>query len=151
MNESGLPPKPALHGATQAPTAPGVPLNPVQPSVPSKPSAYRVEPVPLPAPDRRFNDADLPTLRTRALRPREIPMPVPRNGQQGNVSEETEIESPARAAIRGFTATNPEPRPPRPPTVSQTAPSVRREIPRPPAPESEIRITYEDPGGWGVL
>src|SRR5215472_3757320 len=76
-----------------------------------------VEPVPLPAPDRRFNDADLPTLRTRALRPREIPMPVPRNGQQGNVSEETEIESPARAAIRGFAATNPEPRPPRPPTV----------------------------------
>jgi len=35
--------------------------------------------------------------------------------------------------------------------VSQTAPSVRREIPRPPSPESEIRIIYEDPGGWGVL
>jgi hypothetical protein len=110
-----------------------------------------VEAVPLPAPDRRFSDADLPTLRTRALRPREIPMPVPRNGHPSDDGEETEVESPARAAIRGFAATNPEPRPPRPPTVSQTAPSVRREIPRPPAAESEIRITYEDPGGWGVL
>ena len=63
-----------------------------------------------------------------------------------------EHESPARAAIRGFAQSNgPEPKPPRPPTVAQTAPSVRREIPRAPAPESEIRITFEDPGGWGVL
>ena len=110
-----------------------------------------VEPVPLPAPDRRFSDADLPTLRTRALRPREIPLPAPRNGQADSGAQAPEDESPARTAIRGFAATNPEPRPPRPPTVSQTAPSVRREIPRPPAPDGEIRITYEDPGGWGVL
>ncbi len=109
-----------------------------------------VESVPLPAPDRRFDDADLPTVRTRALRPREIPVVPPRNGT--SVSQPAEEESPARAAIRGFAATNnPEPRPPRPPTVAQTqVPNVRREVPRPP-PESDIRITYEDPGGWGVL
>jgi hypothetical protein len=35
-------------------------------------------------------------------------------------------------------------------SVSQTVPNVRREIPRPPVPESEIRITYEDPDGWDV-
>ena len=115
-----------------------------------------VESVPLPAPDRRFNDADLPTVRTRALRGRELPMPAVRpttNGQTVQLDGgHVEDESPARAAIRGFAQSNGgEPKPPRPPTVSQTAPSVRREIPRPPAPESEIRITYEDPGGWGVL
>jgi hypothetical protein len=116
-----------------------------------------VETVPLPAPDRRFSDADLPTVRTRALRGREIPMPTTRpatNGQTVNVDAAhlDEHESPARAAIRGFAQSNGvEPKPPRPPTVAQTAPSVRREIPRPPAPESDIRITYEDPGGWGVL
>ncbi len=116
-----------------------------------------VETVPLPAPDRRFSDADLPTVRTRALRGRDLPMPAVRpttNGQTvtldgGHVADE---ESPARAAIRSFAQSNGvEPKPPRPPTVSQAAPSVRREVPRPPAPESEIRITYEDPGGWGVL
>jgi hypothetical protein len=115
-----------------------------------------VESVPLPAPDRRFSDADLPTVRTRALRGREIPLPAVRpttNGQtvmlDGGHLEEEE-ESPARAAIRSFAQSNGvEPKPPRPPTVSQTSPSVRREVPRPP--ESEIRITYEDPGGWGVL
>jgi len=116
-----------------------------------------VESVPLPAPDRRFSDADLPTVRTRALRGREIPMPAVRPTTNGNTvtldgGQLEEEESPARAAIRGFAQSNgAEPRPPRPPTVSQTSPSVRREIPRPPAPESEIRITYEDPGGWGVL
>jgi len=117
-----------------------------------------VESVPLPAPDRRFTDADLPTVRTRALRGRELPMPAARpttNGQTvvldgGHVSDDD--ESPARAAIRSFAQSNGvEPKPPRPPTVVQAAPSVRREIPRPPAPESEIRITFEDPGGWGVL
>ena len=111
-----------------------------------------VEAVPLPAPDPRYDDANLPTLRTHALRGgREIPvapsrLPMPNaNGEDDN---------PARAAIRGFAASNgSEPKPPRPPAVAHTAPSVRREIPRPPAPspESEIRITYEDPGGWGVL
>jgi len=115
-----------------------------------------VESVPLPAPDRRFNDADLPTVRTRALRGRELPMPAVRpttNGQTVQLDGgHLEDESPARAAIRGFAQSNGvEPKPPRPPTVSQTAPSVRREIPRPPSPESEIRIIYEDPGGWGVL
>jgi hypothetical protein len=130
---------------------------PVAASAPVAPSVPVVESVPLPAPDRRFADADLPTVRTRALRGREIPMPSARpttNGQQVNVngSPAGEDESPARAAIRGFAQSNGvEPKPPRPPTVSQTAPSVRREIPRPPSPESEIRITYEDPGGWGVL
>ena len=114
-----------------------------------------VEAVPLPAPDRRFDDADLPTVRTRALRGREIPMPAARpvtNGQPVNIdaAQLDEHESPARAAIRGFAQSNgAEPKPPRPPTVAQTAPSVRREIPR--APDSEFRITYEDPGGWGVL
>jgi hypothetical protein len=116
-----------------------------------------VDAVPLPAPDRRFNDADLPTVRTRALRGREIPMPAVRpttNGQTvvldgGHVDDD---ESPARAAIRSFAQSNGvEPRAPRPPTVAQAAPSVRREIPRPPTPESDIRITFEDPGGWGVL
>jgi hypothetical protein len=121
-----------------------------------------VEAVPLPAPDHRFDDADLPTVRTRALRGREIPMPAARpttNGQQVmqvqvpvNGSHAVEDESPARAAIRGFAQSNgAEPRPPRPPSVSQAVPQVRRDIPRPPAPESEIRIAYEDPGGWGVL
>ncbi|HEY1908772.1 MAG TPA: hypothetical protein VGG91_22205 [Myxococcaceae bacterium] len=119
-----------------------------------------VEAVPLPAPDHRFTDADLPTMRTRALRGREIPMPATRpttngnyvNGNSVNENHVAEDESPARAAIRGFAQSNgTEPRPPRPPTVAQASPSVRREIPRPPAPESEIRITYEDPGGWGVL
>jgi len=116
-----------------------------------------VEAVPLPAPDRRFADADLPTVRTRALRGREIPMPAVRpatNGHAVNVEldQQDEDESPARAAIRGFAQSNGvEPKPPRPPTVAQTAPSVRREVPRAPSPESEIRITYEDPGGWGVL
>ena len=114
------------------------------------------EPVPLPAPDRRFNDADLPTVRTRVPpRARELPMPAARpstNGVLVNESHAAEDESPARAAIRGFAQSNgAEPRPPRPPSVSQTAvPNVRREVPRPP-PEAEIRITYEDPGGWGVL
>jgi hypothetical protein len=110
------------------------------------------EAVPLPAPDPRYDDADLPTVRTRALKSREIPVapsrvvPMP-NGR-------CEDDNPARAAIRGFAASNGSERPPpRPPAVAHTAPSVRREIPRPPAPnpESEIRITYEDPGGWGVL
>jgi hypothetical protein len=116
-----------------------------------------VEAVPLPAPDHRFDDANLPTVRTRALRGREIPMPSARpttNGNQinGNYVSVAEEDSPARAAIRGFAQSNGvEPRPPRPPTVAQASPSVRREIPRPPAPESEIRITFEDPGGWGVL
>jgi hypothetical protein len=112
------------------------------------------EPVPLPAPDR-VSDAELPTLRTRSLRPREIPVPAARpsttNGYSVNEAHASDEDSPARAAIRGFAATNPEPRPPRPPTVSAAVPNIRREIPRPPAPESEIRITYEDPGGWGVL
>jgi hypothetical protein len=108
-----------------------------------------VETVPLPAPDRRFDDPDLPTVRTRALRTREIPLAAPRNENGASPAED---ESPARAAIRGFAQSNaPEPRPPRPPTVSQTqVPNVRREVPRPP-PESDTRITYEDPGGWGVL
>jgi hypothetical protein len=114
-----------------------------------------VEAVPLPAPDHRFNDADLPTVRTRTLRGRELPMPATRpttNGNPVNGNQVAEDDSPARAAIRGFAQSNgAEPRPPRPPTVAQASPSVRREIPRPPAPESEIRITYEDPGGWGVL
>jgi hypothetical protein len=114
-----------------------------------------VEAVPLPAPDHRFDDADLPTVRTRALRGRELPMPATRpttNGNQMNGNHVAEDESPARAAIRGFAqSSGVEPRPPRPPTVAQASPSVRRDIPRPPAPESEIRITYEDPGGWGVL
>jgi len=116
-----------------------------------------VETVPLPAPDPRYDDADLPTVRTRPLRGREIPMPTARpttNGQPVNVNggHAAEDESPARAAIRGFAQTNGvEPKPPRPPSVSQTVPSVRRDIPRPPAPESEIRVIYEDPGGWGVL
>jgi hypothetical protein len=109
-----------------------------------------VESVPLPAPDRRFDDANLPTVRTQALRSREIPVAAPRNGTNG--AQAAEDDSPARAAIRGFAQSNAaEPRPPRPPTVAQTAvPNVRREVPRP-APESDIRITYEDPGGWGVL
>jgi len=113
------------------------------------------ESVPLPAPDRAL-DAELPTLRTRSLRTREIPIPVARPsttngyGVNGERSVDTD-ESPARMAIRGFAASTPEPRPPRPPTVSQAAVSnVRREVPRP-APEPEIRITYEDPGGWGVI
>jgi len=119
-----------------------------------------VETVPLPAPDHRFDDANLPTVRTRALRGREIPMPATRPTTNGNMisasyvdeNHVAEDESPARAAIRGFAQSNGvEPRPPRPPTVAQASPSVRREIPRPPAPESEIRITFEDPGGWGVL
>lgn len=120
-----------------------------------------VETVPLPAPDHRFDDANLPTVRTRALRGgREIPMPAARPTTNGNpisgsyidANHASEDESPARAAIRGFAQSNGvEPRPPRPPTVAQASPSVRREIPRPPAPEAEIRITYEDPGGWGVL
>jgi hypothetical protein len=120
----------------------------------SKPA---IETVPLPAPDPRYDDADLPTVRTRPLRGRELPMPVTRpttNGQMVNVngSHAAEEESPARAAIRGFAQSNGvEPKPPRPPSVSQTVPQVRRDIPRPPAPESESRITYEDPGGWGVL
>ncbi len=114
------------------------------------------EPVPLPAPDRRFSDADLPTVRTRVPpRTREIPMPSVRpttNGLAVNGSHLADDESPARAAIRGFAqSTGVEPRPPKPPSVSQTAPSVRRDIPRPPSPEADIRITYEDPGGWGVL
>ena len=112
------------------------------------------EPVPLPAPDR-VSDAELPTVRTRALRTREIPVPVARpsttNGYSANDSHASDDESPARAAIRGFAATNPEPRPPRPPTVSAAVPNIRREVPRPPSPETDIRITYEDPGGWGVL
>jgi len=110
-----------------------------------------MESVPLPAPDRRFDDTNLPTVRTRALRSREIPVALPRNGTNG--AHPAKDDSPARAAIRGFAASSapPEPRPPRPPTVSQTAvPNLRREVPRPP-PEPEIRITYEDPGGWGVL
>jgi hypothetical protein len=116
-----------------------------------------LETVPLPAPDPRYDDADLPTVRTRPPRGRELPMPVTRpttNGPPVNVNGNhvVEDESPARAAIRGFAQANGvEPKPPRPPSVSQTVPQVRRDIPRPPAPESEIRITYEDPGGWGVL
>ncbi len=113
------------------------------------------ESVPLPAPDRPV-EAELPTLKTRALRTREVPIPVARpsttNGYSVNGDHSFEDdESPARAAIRGFAASNPEPRPPKPPSVSQAVPQVRREIPRPPAPESEIRITFEDPGGWGVI
>ena len=104
------------------------------------------EPVPLPAPDRRMSEAELPTLRTRALRARDVPITPPRTAN-GHLED----ESPARAAIRGFAASTAEPRAPRPPSVSQTAPSVRREVPRPPSPEADIRITYEDPGGWGVL
>jgi len=112
------------------------------------------ESIPLPAPDRRFSDADLPTVRTRSLRSRELPVAMPRPAIPGGHPADAghlDDESPARAAIRGFAASSAEPRPPRPPAVTQTAPSVRREIPRPPAPEAEIRITYEDPGGWGVL
>lgn len=113
-----------------------------------------IESVPLPAPDRRTSDAELPTLRTRSLRTREIPVAVARtpaaNGHppNGHVGED---ESPARAAIRGFAASNGEPRAPRPPSVSQTAvPSVRREVPRQ-VPEPDVRIAFEDSGGWGVL
>ena len=136
--------------------APSGVTKPVAASVPVAASAPVVESVPLPAPDRRFNDADLPTVRTRALRGRELPLPAVRPTTNGQTIQldggDVEDESPARAAIRGFAQSNGiEPKPPRPPTVSQTAPSVRREIPRPPAPDSEIRITYEDPGGWGVL
>ncbi len=113
------------------------------------------ESVPLPAPDRPV-EAELPTLKTRALRTREIPIPVARpsttSGYTVNADRSfDDDESPARAAIRGFAASNPEPRPPRPPSISQAVPQVRREIPRPPSPEAEIRITYEDPGGWGVI
>jgi hypothetical protein len=111
------------------------------------------ESVPLPAPERRASDADLPTLRTRAVRSREIPLPAPRPSGQLHVNgAEMDDESPARMAIRGFAQANGvEPRAPRPPTVAQASvPQVRRDVPRPP-PESDIRITFEDPGGWGVL
>ena len=111
-----------------------------------------IETVPLPAPGPRLADPDLPTVRTRPLRGRDIPMPSARpttNGQSVNGSHGAQDESPARAAIRGFAQSNGvEPKPPRPPAVGQAV--LRRDVPRAP-PESEIRMTYEDPGGWGVL
>src|SRR5262249_6523150 len=86
-----------------------------KPAVETVPAAVAtklvVEPVPLPAPDRRFSDEDLPTVRTRALRGREIPMPSARPTTNGNQISQVQVpvngshaiedESPARAAIRG--------------------------------------------------
>ena len=100
--------------------------------------------VPLPAPDR---EADLPTLRTRALPHREIPVavhrprPTPAMPTVTRAIEETRVETrvPTRAV-----------EPPRPPSVAPaTVPAIRREPPR--SPEPELRITFEDPGSWGVL
>lgn len=95
--------------------------------------------VPLPAPDR---EADLPTVRTRALPHREIPVAINRPSSASSPS------IPARVEDRRAPARVPEP--PRPPSVPPaTVPSLRRETVR--APEPELRITFEDPGGWGVI
>jgi hypothetical protein len=113
---------PSFRGPAISPTP-----TPVPPSV-----------VPLPAPDR---EADLPTLRTRALPHREIPVATTRPTTAAAMSGRTFEER--RAPVR-------PPEPPRPPSVAPaTVPAIRRETVR--APEPELRITFEDPGGWGVL
>jgi hypothetical protein len=98
-------------------------IGPAFRAAPVPPVPAAVEAVPLPPPERRRASSEVPTLRTRAL---EGKRPEPRAGSS---------------------AVTP-PRPPRIPPLSLTA--VRREL-RDPAPEAEVRITWEDPGGWGVL
>jgi hypothetical protein len=81
-----------------------------------------LEAIPLPPPERRRGSSEV-TLRTRAL------------------------DGKAEARTGSSRAVTP-PRPPSIPPLSLSA--VRREL-RDPAPEPEVRITWEDPGGWGVL
>lgn len=115
------------------------PVGPSFRAAPIAPAPMSV--VALPAPDR---EAESPTLRTRALPHREIPVAIPRASSSpasptitAQVVEER--RAPARAVV-----------PPRPPAVAPaTVPAIRRETVR--APEPELRITFEDPGGWGVL
>ena len=121
---------PSFRGPAVAPSAPPLPV------------------VPLPAPER---EAELPTLRTRAL-PREIPVALPHREIPVATARPT-------TAMGGMPTVTPaierrgaprSPEPPRPPAVAPaTVPAIRREPPR--APEPELRITFEDPGGWGVL
>jgi hypothetical protein len=144
----------------RAPQAPAVTVPAASPAASA--------PIPLPAPERRASDGELPTIRTRALKPRAIPTAPPprttsmnghtRNGHgislyasegDGAASEGDSFVPPTRPAPPRATSSA-EPRPPRPPSISPTSvATVRREPIRPPDPD--LRITYEDPGGWGVL
>jgi len=104
------------------------------------PPAQPLPVVPLPAPER---EAELPTLRTRALPHREIPVATARP-----TTAMAAMPTVTPAIERRGTARPPEP--PRPPAVAPaTVPAIRREPAR--ATEPELRITFEDPGGWGVL
>jgi hypothetical protein len=113
---------PSFRGAAPAPTVQPLPV------------------VPLPAPER---EVELPTLRTRALPHREIPLATARP-----TTSMVPMPTMTPAIERRSTARPAEP--PRPPSIAPaTVPAIRREPAR--APEPELRITFEDPGGWGVL
>ncbi len=70
------------------------------------------------------------------------------NGIPVNESHAPDDESPA---IRGFAQSNGvEPRPPKPPSVAQTLPQVRREVPRPPAGQCERGFGQADGPGHAL-
>lgn len=99
------------------------------------PAPTAVEAVPLPPPERRRGASEHTTLRTRAL--------DGRAASPGHNTNGVPLRAPSRSSA--------EVTPPRPPAIPPLSLStVRREL-RDPAPEPEVRITWEDPGGWGVL
>jgi len=117
------------------------------------PAPVAVEAVPLPPPERRRGSSESTTLRTRALDGRA----EGREGRRGTPAQPSPGQAtngvPARGLPRaegrlGSSAAVIPPRPPAIPPLSLSA--VRREM-REPAPEPDVRITWEDPGGWGAL
>jgi hypothetical protein len=118
---------------------------------PTAPAA--LEAVPLPPPERRRGSSEVPTLRTRALDgkaegTRELRLGAPTQASPGNTTSGVSPRGYSRPEARAASSAAIPPRPPSIPPLSLSA--VRREL-RDPAPEAEVRITWEDPGGWGVL
>ena len=112
------------------------------------PAPTPVEAVPLPPPERRRGASEHTTLRTRALDgkaegSRELRLGTPAQASPGHNTNGVPPRAPSRPSA--------DVTPPRPPSIPPLSLStVRREL-RDPAPDPEVRITWEDPGGWGVL
>lgn len=117
------------------------------------PAPVAVEAVPLPPPERRRGSSESTTLRTRALdgraEGREGRLGTPAQSSPGQATNGVPARGLPRAEGRlGSSAAVIPPRPPAIPPLSLSA--VRREM-RKPAPEPDVRITWEDPGGWSAL
>jgi hypothetical protein len=126
-------------------------IGPAFRAVPAAPTPAPVEAIPLPPPQQRPS-SEYPTLRTRPLVAKHEGIRDPRPDNPIQASQAPTVNG---QPLRGFPRTEGRspsvtvtpPRPPSIPPLSLSA--VRREMT--PASEPELRITWEDPGGWGVL